>query len=207
MYLARSNFHMPGQYMNKSCKGDIYCWENKHAHRSKNYLPSRIRNHKILHALGQNRHTLGIQPWSINNQTGKSYCAHFNGLLSVSPRLGLTSPTVTIFWSISICSLVKIWEDPPQIATKTKWPPSCREFLCRFQKWKVYQNQPSGTFSNFILYIRTLRKTIEKKNNLFFFTIMKNVSLFTINMVYIYFRTQYTIMWMAGWLITEQFKG
>ena len=91
-------------------------------------------------------------------------------------------------------------EDPPQIATNTKWPPYCR-------KWKVYQNQPSGTFSNFTLYIRTLRKTIEINSNLYFFTIMKNISLFTTNMVYICFHTQYKIMWMVGWLITKLFEG
>ena len=36
---------------------------------------------------------------------------------------------------------------------------------------------------------------------------MKNISLFTTNMVYIYFHTQYKIMWMAGWLITKHFEG
>ena len=36
---------------------------------------------------------------------------------------------------------------------------------------------------------------------------MKNISLFTTNMVYIYIHTQYKIMWMAGWLITKVFEG
>ena len=36
---------------------------------------------------------------------------------------------------------------------------------------------------------------------------MKNISLFTTNMVYIYFHTQYKIMLMAGWLITKLFEG
>ena len=36
---------------------------------------------------------------------------------------------------------------------------------------------------------------------------MKNIYLFTTIMVYIYFHTQYKIMWMAGWLITKLFEG
>ena len=36
---------------------------------------------------------------------------------------------------------------------------------------------------------------------------MKNISLFTTNMVYIFFHAQYKVMWMAGWLITKLFEG
>ena len=35
-----------------------------------------------------------------------------------------------------ITSPVKIWEDPPQIATKRKWPPSCRKFCVDFKNEK-----------------------------------------------------------------------
>ena len=80
--------------------------------------------------------------------------------------------------------------------------------LCKFQKWKVYQNQPSGTFSNFTLYILGTWEQLLKKLAIYiFFTIMEKISLFTTNMVDIYFHTQYKNMWMAGWLITKLFEG
>ena len=50
-------------------------------------------------------------------------------------------------------------------------------------------------------------KLLKKIAIYIFFTIMKNISLFTTNMVYIFFYAQYKIMWMAGLLITKLFEG
>ena len=92
---------------------------------------------------------------------------------------------------------------------KTKRPPSCRKFCVDFKN-KSLPKSTEWNLSNFTVYTRALRKTIEKLLKIaiyIFFTIMKNISLFTTNMVYIYFHTQYKIMWMAGWVITKLFEG
>ena len=76
-----------------------------------------------------------------------------------------------------------------KLQQKQKWAPSCRKFCVDVK---------NETF------IKINRVAPVKNNNLyFFFTIMKNMSLITTNMVYICSHTQYKIMWMAGWLITK----
>ena len=52
---------------------------------------------------------------------------HYVFGLSVRPKSEIPS---------SHLSPVKIWEDPPQIATKTKWLPSCRKFCVDFKNEK-----------------------------------------------------------------------
>ena len=112
-------------------------------------------------------------------------------------------------------SPVKIWEDPPQIATKIKWPPSCGKFYVDFKHKKCKKNQPSGTFSNFKKSMRTLRKTIGKWHSIFLSELWQNILLFTTNMIYIYrhnmiyiYRhTLWKYIWMAGFLINKLFQG
>ena len=104
-------------------------------------------------------------------------------------------------------SPVKIWEDPPQIATKTKWPPSCRKLCVDFKNEKFTKINRVEPFQ-MSHYIQGPWEKLSKKIAIYIlFTIMKNISLLTTNMVYIDFHTQHTIMWMAGWLITKLFEG
>ena len=69
IYVPCKNVHVPSQYLYKPCKAYSYCWENKYMPRLKNHLPSRACNHKILCALGQDLHALGmrapfnVEPW------------------------------------------------------------------------------------------------------------------------------------------------
>ena len=105
------------------------------------------------------------------------------------------------------CSPVKIWEDPPQIATKTKWPPFCRKFCVDFKNEKFTKINRVEPFQISHYILGPWEKLLKHIAIYIFFTIMKNISLFTTNMVYIYFHTQYKIMWMAGWLITKLFEG
>ena len=104
-------------------------------------------------------------------------------------------------------SPVKIWEDPPQIATKTKWPPSCRKFCVDFKNEKFTKIKRVEPFQMSLYVLGPWEKLLKKWQSIFFFTIMKNISLFTTNMVHIYLHTQFKIMWMAGWLITKLFEG
>ena len=89
-------------------------------------------------------------------------------------------------WTISP---VKIWQDPPQIATKTKWPPSCRKLCVDFKNEKFTKINWEKILNKIAIYI--------------IFTIMKIVSFFTTNLVYICFHTRYMIMRIAGWLIIK----
>ena len=78
------------------------------------------------------------------------------------------------------------------------------EILCRFQKCKVYQNQPSETFSNFTLYIRTSRKTIEKNSNLYFY----EKYIFVYNQYGLYLFPYPIQDYVDGWMAhTKLFKG
>ena len=61
IYVPCKNFHVPSQYLYKPCKAYSYCWENKYMPRLKYHLPSWARNHKILCALGQDVHALGMR--------------------------------------------------------------------------------------------------------------------------------------------------
>ena len=67
------------------------------------------------------------------------------------------------------CSPVKIWEDPPQIATKTKWPPSCRKFCVDFKNEKFTKINRVEPFqiSHYILW--PWEKLLPINSNLYFF--------------------------------------
>ena len=70
--LPCKNFHVPSQYLYKSCKAYVYCWENKYMPWLKNHLPSWACNRKSLCALGQDLHTpsmqacLNVKPWDLS---------------------------------------------------------------------------------------------------------------------------------------------
>ena len=61
IYVLYKNFHVPSQYLYKSCKAYAYCWKNKFMPRLKIHLPCRARNHKSSCALGQDVHALGTR--------------------------------------------------------------------------------------------------------------------------------------------------
>ena len=66
IYVPCKNFHVPSQYLYKSCKAYVYCWKNKYMPRLENHLPYRTRNHKCLCALWQDLHAparLNVEPY------------------------------------------------------------------------------------------------------------------------------------------------
>ena len=65
IYVPFKNFHVPSQYLYKSCKAYAYCWKNEYMPRLKIRLPCWARNHKSLCALGQDLHArarLNVEP-------------------------------------------------------------------------------------------------------------------------------------------------
>ena len=88
-----------------------------------------------------------------------------------------------------------------------KRPPSYRKFCVDFKNEKFTKINRVEPFqiSHFIL--GPWEKILKNIAIYIFFTIMKNISLFTTNMGSNYFHTQYKIMWMSGWLITKLFEG
>ena len=68
-------------------------------------------------------------------------------------------------------SPVKIWEDPPQIATKTKLLPSCRKFYVNFKNKKF-------TKINRVEPFQTSTYLWGPREKLYFFRIMKKKNLY-----------------------------
>ena len=66
-------------------------------------------------------------------------------------------------------SPVKIWEDPPQIATKTKWPPSCRKFCVDFKNEKFTEINLVEPFQISHYILEPWEKLLKKTSNLYFF--------------------------------------
>ena len=70
IYVPWKSFHVPNQYLYKTCKAYVYCWKNKYMPTLKNHMPCRACNHKSLCALGQDLHApgmrarLNVEPWT-----------------------------------------------------------------------------------------------------------------------------------------------
>ena len=107
----------------------------------------------------------------------------------------------------SIYSPVKILEDPPQIVTKTKWPPSYRKFCVDLKNEKFTKINRVEPFQISHYILRPWEKLVKIIAIYVFHNYEKYIFVYKQYMGCNYFHTQYKIMWIAGWLITKLFEG
>ena len=100
-------------------------------------------------------------------------------------------------------SPVKIWEDPPQIATKTKWQPSYRKFCVDFKNEKFTKINRVEHFqiSHNIL---GLWETLLKKIAIYFFSQLYWKYLFVYNQYALYLFPYPIQDYVAGWMANYQ---
>ena len=102
------------------------------------------------------------------------------------------------------CSPVKIWEDPPQIATKTKWLPSCREFCVYFKNEKFTKTNRVEPFQISLYILGHWEKLLKKWQSIFFSQLWK-IYLYLQPIWFIYISIPNSRL--CGWLITKLFEG
>ena len=92
-------------------------------------------------------------------------------------QLGIIQEMVSVFtpespvasFTKEVNSPVKIWKDPPQIATKTKLPPSCRKFCVDFKNEKFTKINRVEPFQISYYIVGPWEKLLKKNSNLYFF--------------------------------------
>ena len=85
--------------------------------------------------------------------------------ININSRIWAIAITLFGWWY----SPVKIWEDPPLIATKTKWPPSCRKFCVDFKNKKFTKINRVEPFQISHYILGTWGKLLKKNSNMYFF--------------------------------------
>ena len=101
-----------------------------------------------------------------------------------------------------IYSPVKIWKDPPQIATKTKLPPSCREFCVDFKNKKFTRSNQVKPFQISKYLWGPREKPLGQNSILYFFQNYEKIYLYLQPIWFISITIPYEVLskWLDVWV-------